>query len=124
MTIHEESQVEALVIQRTKKASIHVEYSLAVNVRQTFRVSERYRVTLTRRSRLNLCRALSRFTCLSSLIIFPALSMTTVMRLLMPSGWSVAPNSKLSERSVSTRSGKFRLYCSAKLFMSFQRPVH
>ena len=53
------------------------------------------------------------FTCLSSLIIFPALSMTTVIRLLMPSGWSVARNSKLSERSVSTRSGKFRSYCSA-----------
>ena len=52
-------------------------------------------------------------TCLSSLIIFPVLSMTTVIRLLIPSGWSVAPNSKLSERSVSTRSGKFRSYRSA-----------
>jgi len=55
-------------------------------------------------------------TSLSILIIFPSLSMMTVIRFLDPSGLSVAPKSKLKLRPVSTRSGKFRLFSSANFW--------
>ncbi len=49
-------------------------------------------------------------TSLSISRIFPALSMTTVNRLIAPSGADVAPKSMARFRPVSTKSGKFNRF--------------
>jgi len=49
-------------------------------------------------------------TSLSIARVFPALSMTTVKRLIAPSGADVAPKSRARFRPVSTKSGKFNRF--------------